>query len=33
MQQHFYERSYSEHHNGVLENISISLTDKTDGFH
>ena len=32
MQQHLYEHFYSEGHNGFLENVSVSLIDKTDGF-
>ena len=32
MQQHLHEHFYSEGHNGLLRNVSISLIDKTDGF-
>ena len=32
MQQHLYEHFYCEGHNGFLENVSISLINKTDGF-
>ena len=32
MQQHLYEHFYSESHNRFLENVSISLIDKTDSF-
>ena len=32
MQQRLYEHFYSEGHNGFLDNVSINLIDKTDGF-
>ena len=32
MQQRLYEHFYSKGHNGFLENVSIYLIDKTDGF-
>ena len=32
MQQHLYQHFYSAGHNGFLDNVSISLIDKTDGF-
>ena len=32
MQQHLCEHFYSEGHNGFLGNVSISLTDISDGF-
>ena len=32
MQQHLYEHFYSEGHTEFLENVSGSLTNKTDGF-
>ena len=32
MQQHLYAHFYSESHNEFLENVFISLVDKTDGF-
>ena len=32
MQQHLYEHFYCEGHNGFLENVSIRLINKTDGF-
>ena len=32
IQQHLYEHFYSEGRNGFLENVFISLIDKTNGF-
>ena len=32
MQQHVHEHFYSEGHNGFLENVPISLIDKTESF-
>ena len=31
MQEHLYEHSYSDGHNGFLEDVAITLIDKTDG--
>ena len=31
MQEHLFEHFYSEDHNGFLEDVSVTLIDKTDG--
>ena len=31
MQEHLHERFYSDGHNGFLEDVTITLIDKTDG--